>query len=244
MARKRFLDSLWRPLGKAIAEYNMIQEGDKIAAGISGGKDSLALLYALNELKRISPVKFELYAVTADMGFDQALEPIRDFCRLQTIRWSCVHTLIGPIVFDYRQESNPCSLCSKLRSGALHSAAIQLGCNKFALAHHLDDAIETFFLCLFYERRIKTFQPVSYLSRKKITLIRPLVFVREKTIEHFSAEFQLPVVPNPCPSNHHTKREEMKQLVASLEKQFPGVRDRILTAFRNSRPECLWQKQS
>lgn len=242
MARKRYLDSFWRPLGKAIAEYGLIQDGDKIAAGISGGKDSLTLLYALNDLKRISPVKFELYAVTVDMGLGMNFASIRDFCRAHQIRWSCVHTMIGPIVFDYRHEPNPCSLCSKLRSGALHSTAIQLGCNKVSLAHHLDDAIETFFLCLFYERRIKTFQPSTYLSKRKITLIRPLIFVREKTIAHLAAEFQLPVIANPCPANHHTKREEMKQLVASLEDQFPGVRDRMLTAFRTAKPECLWLK--
>ncbi len=242
MPKKRYHDSLWKPVGKAITHYNMIQEGDRIAAGLSGGKDSLTLLTVLSEIREFSPVKFEIVGVTVDLGFGASLDPIRDFCREKGITWSCVHTQIGPIVFEYRQEPNPCSLCSKMRNGALHSAAKQLGCNKVALAHHLDDAIETFFLCLFYERRIKTFQPVSYLSRREITLIRPLIYVREKTIEHFVQTFQFPVVQNPCPANHHTKREEMKELVAYLEHKFPGVRNRLLTAFINANPDYLWKK--
>jgi tRNA(Ile)-lysidine synthase TilS/MesJ len=220
----------------------MIQEGDKIAAGVSGGKDSLTLLYVLKEIRAFSPVKFELYALTVDLGFGTPLDPIRDFCRQNGITWSCVHTLIGPIVFDYRKEPNPCSLCSKMRNGALHSAARQLGCNKVALAHHLDDALETFFLCLFYERRIKTFQPRSFLSRRKITLIRPLIYVRERTINNFALTFQLPVVKNLCPVNHETKREEMKELLNYLEQKFPGVRNRLLTALQNVNPAHLWKK--
>lgn len=242
MAKRYFHDSLWRPVGKAITDYHMIQEGDKIAAGLSGGKDSLTLLSVLSEIREYSPVKFEIVGISVDLGFGGTLDPIRDFCRDRNVIWSCVHTRIAPIVFEYRRETNPCSLCSKMRNGALHTAAIQMGCNKVALAHHLDDAIETFFLCLFYERRIKTFQPLSYLSRRKITLIRPLIYVREKTIRNFAAKFQLPVIENPCPANHHTQREEMKHLVDYLEHRFPGVRDRILTALINTDPDYLWRK--
>lgn len=242
MAKKRYHDSLWKPVGQAITSYNMIQEGDKIAIGLSGGKDSVTLLTVLSEIKKFSPVKFDIVGITVDLGFGTSLDPIRDYCREQGIPWACVHTQIGPIVFEYRQEPNPCSLCSKMRNGALHSAAKQMGCNKVALAHHLDDAIETFFLCLFYERRIKTLQPVSYLSRRDLTLIRPLIYVREKSIENFARTFQLPVIPNRCPANHNTKREEMKQLVDYLEHKFPGVRSRLLTAFSNAKPDYLWPK--
>lgn len=242
MAKKRFHDSLWRPVGKAINDYQMIQEGDKIAAGISGGKDSLTLLYILKEIKIFSPVKFKLYAVTIDLGLNVQLSSLRDFCRQHGILWSCVHTSISPIVFEYRKEPNPCSLCSKMRNGALHVAARQLGCNKVALAHHLDDAIETFFLCLFYECRFKILRPVSYLSRRKITLIRPLIYVRERTIENFATTFKLPIIHNPCLVNQKTKRGEMKELINYLEQKFPGVRNRLLTALRNVDPDNFWLK--
>lgn len=241
MAKRRFHDSLWKPAGQAINEHQMIQEGDQIAVGVSGGKDSMTLLYVLNEMRKFSPVKFSLHAITVDLGFGNSLVQIRDFCRDIGVCWSQVHTKIAPIVFDYRKEPNPCSLCSKMRNGALHITAKKMGCSKVALAHNLDDAIETFFLSLFYERRIKLMQPVSYLSRRQVTLIRPLLYVREKTIIHFTDTFQLPVLQNPCPQDSHTQREEMKQLVEQLEKKFPGVRDRLLTAFKNSNPDYLWK---
>ncbi|MGI6405087.1 MAG: tRNA lysidine(34) synthetase [Syntrophaceticus sp.] len=241
MTKRRFHDSLWKPAGQAINEHQMIEEGDRIAVGVSGGKDSMTLLYVLNEIKKFSPVKFELHAITVDLGFGNSLVQIRDFCRQIDVSWSQVHTKIAPIVFEHRKEPNPCSLCSKMRNGALHITAKEMGCSKVALAHNLDDAIETFFLCLFYERRIKLMQPVSYLSRRKITLIRPLIYVREISIIHSTDYFQLPVVKNPCPEDSHTKREEMKQLVSNLEKRFPGVRDKLLTAFRNSNPDYLWK---
>ncbi len=241
MAKRRYHDSLWKPAGQAISNHQMIEDGDHLAVGVSGGKDSLTLLYVLSEMRKFSPVKFHLHAITVDMGFNVCLEPIRDFCREVGVSWSQVHTKIAPIVFDYRKEPNPCSLCSKMRNGALHIAAKQMGCSKIALAHSLDDAIETFFLSLFYERRIKLMQPVRYLSRRKVTLIRPLIYVREKTIKNFTETFQLPVVKNPCPENGNTQRQEMKELVSDLEKRFPGVRDRLLTAFQKSDPNLLWK---
>ncbi|MDD4359176.1 MAG: ATP-binding protein [Syntrophaceticus sp.] len=241
MSKRRFHDSLWKPAGQAINEHQMIQEGDQIAVGVSGGKDSMTLLYVLNEIKKFSPVKFGLHAITVDLGFGNSLLPIRDFCRDIGVSWSQVHTKIAPIVFEYRKEPNPCSLCSKMRNGALHIAAKKMGCSKVALAHSLDDAIETFLLCLFYERRIKLMQPVSYLSRRKVTLIRPLIYVHEISIIHSTETFKLPVVKNPCPEDSHTKREEMKQLVSDLEKRFPIVRDRLLTAFKKSNPDHLWK---
>lgn len=242
MAKRRFHDSLWKPAGQAINEHQMIQEGDQIAVGVSGGKDSMTLLYVLNEMRKFSPVKFHLHAISIDLGFDISLIPVGDFCRDIGVSWSQVHTKIAPIVFDYRKEPKPCSLCSKMRNGALHITAKQMGCSKVALAHSLDDAIETFFLSLFYERRIKLMQPVSYLSRRQVTLIRPLLYVREKTIINFTNAFQFPVIKNPCPQDSHTKREDMKHLVANLEGKFPGVRDRILTAFKKSNPDYLWKR--
>lgn len=241
MAKRRYHDSLWKPAGKAISDHQMIEEGDHVAVGVSGGKDSLTLLYVLSEMRKFSPVKFHLHAITVDMGYDISLEPIRDFCRELGVSWSQVHTKIAPIVFDIRKEPNPCSLCSKMRNGALHSAAKQMGCNKIALAHSLDDAIETFFLSLFYERRIKLMQPVRFLSRREVTVIRPLIYVREKTIRNFTETFQLPIVKNPCPEDGKTQRQEMKELVSDLEKRFPGVRDRLLTAFQKSDPDSLWK---
>jgi len=242
MKKRRFHDSLWKPAGQAVGEHRMIREGDRIAVGLSGGKDSMTLLYVLNEMRKFSPVKFGLHAVTVDLGFGNSMAGISDFCRGIGVSRSQVHTKIAPIVFEYRKEPNPCSLCSKMRNGALHIAAKQMGCNKVALAHSLDDAIETFFLSLFHERRIKLMQPVSYLSRREVTLIRPLIYVREKTIIHFTDTFKFPVVKNPCPQDHHTQREKMKLLVASLEEEFPGVRERILTAFKNSNPDYLWKR--
>jgi tRNA 2-thiocytidine biosynthesis protein TtcA len=241
MGKKRFHDSLWKPVGQAINDYQMIQDGDRIAIGVSGGKDSLTLLYVLSEIQKFAPVEFSLHAITVDLGYDISLTQLRDLCWDRHVNWSQVHTKIAPIVFDYRKESNPCSLCSKMRNGALHIAARKMGCNKVALAHHLDDVIETFFLCLFYERRIKTFQPVSYLSRRNLTLIRPLFYVHEKTVANFTKTFQLPVVENPCPANRLTKREKMKEIVAYLDKKFPGVRDRILTALKKFNPDHFWQ---
>lgn len=220
---------------RAVDEYNMIEDGDKIAVGVSGGKDSLALMLAMKSLQRFYPKKFDLTAITVSMGYESMdFSEIENLCRENNIEYVVEPTEIAKIVFDVRKEPNPCSLCAKMRRGALHDAAIRLGCNKVALGHHFDDVIETFFLCLFNEARISCFSPVTYLDRRKITLIRPFIYMPEKEIKRFSAANNIPVVFNPCPADGHTQRQYMKDLIARLSYENKGLKDRIFHAVKNS----------
>ena len=220
---------------KAVDDYSMIDEGDKIAVGISGGKDSLTLLYALNALKRFYPNQFEICAVTVDLGFDNLeLDPIRAVCDFQGVGYTIIHTDIAKIVFEQRKETNPCSLCAKMRKGALNQKIKELGCNKVAYAHHKDDVVETMLLSLIYEGRFHTFAPVTYLDRMDVTVIRPLLYVREADIIGFTNKMQLPVCKSPCPADGNTKREYAKELLKSLEHNNPGTRERMFTAIVNS----------
>ena len=218
---------------RAVDDYSMINEGDKIAVGVSAGKDSLALLCALSQLRRFYPKKFELIAITVDMGFDgMDFSPIKNFCEDLNVEYHVVPTQISKIIFDVRKESNPCSLCAKMRRGALHTAAKELGCNKVALGHHFDDAVETFMLNLFYEGRLGCFQPVTYLSRIDLHVIRPLIYMPEKDVRYFANKVELPVISSPCPADKNTERENMKQLLASIEKDNKGLRYRIFGAIQ------------
>ena len=212
----------------------MIEAGDKVAIGVSAGKDSLALLCALAELRRFYPIPFELHAVTIDMGFAEKMDftPIRQLCEELNVPYTIVPTEISKIIFDVRQESSPCSLCAKMRRGALHNAAKELGCNVVALGHHFDDAVETFMLNLFFEGRIGCFSPVSYLTRTELRLIRPLIYLPEKDVRYFANKAELPVVKSPCPADGNTQREEMKQLLARLERENKGLRYRIFGAMQ------------
>jgi tRNA(Ile)-lysidine synthase TilS/MesJ len=211
----------------------MIEEGDKIAVGVSAGKDSLALLCALSQLRRFYPKKFELIGITVDMGFDgMDFSPIKKFCEELEVEYHVVPTQISKIIFDVRKESNPCSLCAKMRRGALHTAAKELGCNKVALGHHFDDVVETFMLNLFYEGRLGCFQPVTYLSRIDLHVIRPLIYMPEKDVRYFANKVSLPVISSPCPADKNTERENMKQLLASIEKENKGLRYRIFGAIQ------------
>lgn len=214
---------------RCVDDYGMINEGDRIAVGVSGGKDSLLTLAALAGLRKFYPKGFEIEAVTLDMGLPgMDFSAVSDFCAELGINYTIVKTQISQVVFDIRNESHPCSLCAKMRRGALHEAALSLGCRKVALGHHQDDAIETFMLSLFYEGRISCFRPVTYLDRKDITLIRPLLFVTEKEVR--GQEKTLPVVHNPCPANGKTKRSETKDMLRSLEKDYPGLSVRLFGA--------------
>ena len=216
---------------RAIDDYKMIQEGDKIAVGVSGGKDSLALLYALSGLRRFYPYKFELVAITVNMGYGQAdFSSVTKLCNELDVPYTVVETDIAEIVFEQRKESNPCSLCAKLRKGAFNNKAKEIGCNKKAYAHHYDDVIETMLMSLLYEGRFHCFSPVTYLDRMDITLIRPLIYVDEQDIINFMNTYQLPVVVNPCPVDGYTKREHTKQLIKTLNKESPGLRERLFTA--------------
>lgn len=216
---------------RAVDDYSMIEEGDKIAVGISGGKDSLALLSALAEMRRFYPKKYSLMAITVDMGFDGTdYTPIKEFCEKLGVEYVIEKTDIAKIIFDIRRESNPCSLCSKMRRGSLHAAAVAGGCNKVALGHHFDDAVETFMMNLFFEGRLGCFSPKSYLSNRQITLIRPLLYATEKDVVYFSNRRTLPVLTSLCPEDHATERENMKNLLRELEKGNKGLRHRIFNA--------------
>jgi tRNA(Ile)-lysidine synthase TilS/MesJ len=218
---------------RAVDDYEMIREGDKIAVGVSAGKDSLTLLCALAALKRFYPKKFELCAITVDMGFEGAdFSSIAKLCEELDVPYHVVPTEIQKIIFEVRKEKNPCSLCAKMRRGALHTAAKELGCNTVALGHHFDDVVETFMLNLFFEGRLGCFQPVTYLSRMDIRLIRPMIYMPEKDVRYFSNGANLPVIKSPCPADGNTQREEMKQLLAKLDRENKGLRYRIFGAIQ------------
>ena len=225
------LQRLYSLTRQAIYYYHLIEDGDHIAVGISGGKDSLTLLYALQGLKQFYPKQFELSAITVDLGFgDFDLSPVKELCELCSVPYTIVSTEIGKILFDTREESNPCALCAKLRKGALNEAAIKLGCNKIAYAHHREDLIETMLLSLSYEGRFYAFSPSTYLDRTGLTVIRPMIYVKEADVIGFKNKYNLPVCKNPCPVDGHTKREYVKKLTKTLERENPGVKDRLFHA--------------
>ncbi len=223
----------------AIEKYNMIEDGDRIAVGVSGGKDSLSLLCALAEMRRFLPQKYEIVALTLDMGFntcEAAPAPksdhseICELCRRLKVEYYVKETELAHIIFDVRKESNPCSLCARMRRGCLHDAAQELGCNKIALGHHADDAVETFMLNLFFEGRVGTFSPVTLLSRKELIMIRPLILCEESMIKSFARHAALPVEENPCLEDGNTERENMKEYLGTFDRRHRGLYRRILGA--------------
>ena len=219
---------------KAVDEYQMIQEGDHIAVGISGGKDSLTLLYALHGLKRFYPNKFELSAITVDLGYEEFdLDPVHELCQELGVPYKVVKTDIAHILFEERKESNPCSLCAKMRKGALNDAVKEMGCNKVAYAHHKDDIIETMLLSLIFEGRFHSFSPKTYLDRMDLTVIRPIMFVDEADVIGFKNTYNLPVVKSKCPVDGYTKRQYAKELVRQLNTEHPGAKNRMFTAILN-----------
>lgn len=223
---------------RAADDYEMIQDGDKIAVGISGGKDSLTLLYALSTLRRFYPHPFELHAVTVDLGFENLnLGKIEALCKELDVPYTIVPTQIASIVFDQRKEKNPCALCAKMRKGALNEAIRGAGCNKIAYAHHKDDVVETLMLSLIYEGRFHTFAPVTFLDRMNLTVIRPLVYMKEADVIGFVHKHDVPVVKSPCPADGHTRREYVKQLLRQLNLENPGVKDRMFTAVQSDLAE-------
>lgn len=220
---------------KAIDDYKMIEDGDKIAVGVSGGKDSLTLLYALSHLRRFYPKKFDIEAITVSMGLkDMDFSQVKKLCKELGVNYTIVETKIADIIFSYRKEKNPCSLCAKLRKGAFNIKAKELGCNKEAYAHHFDDVIETMMMSLIYEGRFNCFSPITYLDRSGITLIRPLIYVREADIKGFRNAYNLPVVKNLCPVNGYTKRQYVKELIKSLQSETPDVKKQLFHAILTS----------
>lgn len=218
---------------RAVDDYEMIHEGDRVAVGVSAGKDSLTLLCALAELRRFYPKPFTLQAITVDMGFEGTdFSEIQKLCDELDVPYTVIPTQISTVIFDVRKEKNPCSLCAKMRRGALYNGAKALGCDSVALGHHFDDVVETFMLNLFYEGRIGCFQPVTYLSNTDIHMIRPMIYMPEKDVRYFASKVNLPVVKSKCPADGNTEREEMKQLLARLERENKGLRYRIFGAIQ------------
>lgn len=243
------LQQLYSFTRRAIDDYTMIDDGDKIAVGISGGKDSLTLLYALAGLRRFYPKKFDIEAVTVDLGFEGFdLSKITALCEQLEVHYTIVRSEIAKIIFEDRKESNPCSLCAKMRKGALNEAIKAIGCNKVAYAHHKDDVVETMLLSLIFEGRFHSFSPRTYLDRMDLTVIRPLMYVSEADIIGFKNKYELPVAKSPCPADGYTKREYAKELVKKLNLEHPGAKERMFTAILNGKingwPDINTNKES
>jgi tRNA(Ile)-lysidine synthase TilS/MesJ len=217
---------------RCIDDYDMISPGDKIAVGVSGGKDSLVLLVLLAELRKFFNKPYEVQAVTIDMGLGMDYSGVAALCKQLDVPYTIINTQIAPIIFDHRKEKNPCSMCAKMRRGALNQAILDLGCNKVALGHHYDDAVETFMMALLYEGRISCFQPVTDLDRTGVIQIRPMLYIHEKTVDNFATRQNLPIVHNRCPVDKTTKREEIKQLIFNLSATYPDLKERIFGAMQ------------
>lgn len=230
---------------KAIQKYDMIQQGDRIAVGVSGGKDSVALLAGLVKLREFMGIPYELVAITLDYCFDgieSDFSAIQELCEQWGIQYEIVPTEIGKIIFEIRKESNPCSLCARMRRGCLHDAAKKFGCNKIALGHHYDDAVETFIMNLFNEGRIGCFSPVTYLSRKDLTLIRPLVLAEEGVVSATVRRCGLPIVKSKCPADGVTQRQWTKEWVRMMDKEHPGLKKRLYGAIERGHVDGFTDK--
>ena len=235
------LQKILSKVRRAVDDYGMINNGDRIAVGISGGKDSLTLLYALAELRRFYPAHFDVIGVSLDMGHPNvSFAEVRKLCEELNVEYIVKKTDIAEIIFDIRKEKNPCSLCAKMRRGGVNDLAVELGCNKVALGHHREDVIETFFLSLFYEGRINCFSPVTYLSRRDIYVIRPLLYMPEGDIKSFAASQRLPVVPSNCPIDGHSKRQDMKDFINQKSREDKFFKTKIMHAIINGLPS--WNK--
>lgn len=237
------LQQLMSPVRRAVDDYKMIKSGDKIAVGLSGGKDSVAMLSALAGLRRFYPEPFEIVAVRIDVGFDydKAEEEIlKKYLEELNVSYHVEKTEIYQVVFEERKEKNPCSLCANMRRGALNQTAKKLGCNKVALGHHADDLIETFFLSMIYEGRLSTFHPVTYLSKADLTVIRPMIYVKEHVVKSFMKD--KPILVNPCPVDKHTQREEVKTTLDELNKKYPLIKENLFNAIVNDDRHNLFKK--
>ena len=228
---------------RCIEDYNMIEAGDRVAVGVSGGKDSLTLLVLLAALREYYPIKFDLAALSVDMGLGgMDFSPVAELCARLNVPYLVKKTEIGPIIFDYRKEKNPCSMCAKMRRGALNQAILEKGFNKLALGHHYDDAVETFLMSLIFEGRISCFQPVTNLDRTGIIQIRPMLYIHERTVDNFAVRQNLPVLENRCPVDKTTKRAEIKELIYTLSQTYPDLKERIFGAMQRF-PLPEWEPQ-
>ena len=215
---------------RCVEDYRMIEPGEKIAVGVSGGKDSVVLLQLLAGLREYSD--FQLEAITIDMGLGMDYTPVEKFCESIHVPYTRVQTQIGSIIFDHRKEKNPCSMCAKMRRGALNQAILDRGIRKIALGHHYDDAVETFLMSLIYEGRISCFQPVTDLDRTGVVQVRPMLYIHEKTVDHFAKRMELPIIENRCPADKQTKRQEIKELVYTLSQTYPDLKERVFGAMQ------------
>lgn len=223
---------------RAVDDYNMIESGDRIAVGVSGGKDSLTLLCALAALKKFYPKEFEVVGISLDMGFEGTdFSGVQKLCDELGVEYVLQKTDIAEVVFDIRKESNPCSLCAKMRRGGVNDLAVQNGCNKVALGHHNEDVIETFFLSLFYEGRLGCFSPVTYLSRRDIHVIRPMIYVPEGDIKGYAKRAELPIVFNPCPMDGNSKRSDMRDFIDERRKTDKFFKTKMLHAIQMGLPD-------
>ncbi len=232
--RSKVMRKIMGCVRRAINDYGMLSDNDHVAVGLSGGKDSLVMLTALAMLRRFSPTPFKLSAIRIDMGFKDAsleeAEALRKYCEDLKVDYYHEKTDIAEIIFDVRKEENPCSLCSKMRRGALNTKCIEIGANKLALGHNADDVTETFLLSFIYEGRLSTFQPTGYMSRTNMTLIRPLIYCAEGDVKGVAKRLNLPLVHNPCPMDHTSQRQYMKDLCATITKDIPFAKDRMFSA--------------
>jgi len=226
---------------RTVEELSLIKDGDRVAVGLSGGKDSSALLYALTKYRTFSSIDFEIEAITIAIGFqDHDLSPLQAFCDTLNVHYTIEKTDIREIVFDIRKEKNPCSLCAKLRRGALHNVMERRNLNVLALGHHLDDAIETFFMNMFYNGKLSTLEINSHLSKRNIRVIRPMINVFECDVVGAVKKLNLPIIKNPCPVDKTTKREEAKKFVSDMSKKYPKFFTKIQTALKNEHQTNLW----
>lgn len=238
---KKLNKLLFKQLRDANLKYKLIEDGDIVAVGMSGGKDSSVLLYLLDLLKKYTPLSFELKPIYIDLGWDNEVEPLSSYCQSLNYNLHIEPTNIGQIVYDIRQEKNPCSLCANLRRGALNNTAKKLGCNKVALGHHLDDVVTTMFLSMLYEHRYNIFKPKTYLDRIDITLVRPMIYVEEKDVIKISNLLEIKTVENRCPVDGLTKRTEIAELVNMIEQQHPGAKKKFLNSIENINPQSFWK---
>lgn len=231
-------------LRRCIDDYNMIEAGDRIAVGVSGGKDSLALLLGLRYLQNYYPKQFTVEGITLELGFEgMDFTPVAKLCAQYDIPYTSIKTDIKEIVFDVRKEENPCSLCAKMRRGALNDAILARGIQKLALGHHYDDVVETFMMSLLYEGRVSCFKPVTWMSRAGVWQIRPMIYVQEERIIRLAEKLQLPVVENPCPQDKGSKRYEIKKLITSLEMTYPDLKSEVFGAIQRL-PLTGWEKNT
>ena len=233
MDSRKLINELTGHVRRAVDDYGMIQAGDKVAVGVSGGKDSLLLLLCLKHLQSYYPKPFELEAITIELGFEgMDFAPVAQLCRDWDIPYTCLKTDIKEVVFDVRKESNPCSLCAKMRRGALNNAIKEHGVNKLALGHHFDDAVETFMMSLLFEGRLSCFMPVTYLDRSGVTQIRPLIYLGEQKISNAARDLELPVVENPCPQDKASKRYEIKTMLKTMSADYPDMKTKVFGAMQ------------